>query len=360
MHQSFARHGRTFVLIHKLQIVVYHAHMANQLLQLSEHGFYCPPADIYIDPWRPVARAVVTHVHADHARPGSGAYLLARAGERVARTRLGSETAIQLLDYGEALDINGVKLSLHSAGHVLGSAQVRLEYRGEVWVISGDYKTAPDPTCAPFEPLRCHGFVSEATFALPIYRWPVPQTVFDEINAWWRANAAEGRVSLLYGYALGKAQRLLAGLDPAIGPIFLHGALRQLTADYRASGVALPAAGYAGDWDRATGQAGALILAPPSAHNSPWIRRFGAASTGLASGWMRIRGTRRRRAVDRGFVLSDHADWPGLLAAITATGAEQVWLTHGYTAVLARHLSEQGRDARVVTTGYAGEDSSEE
>jgi putative mRNA 3-end processing factor len=329
------------------------------LLQLTDAGLYCPAGDFYIDPWRPVTRAVVTHAHADHARRGSSAYLVARAGERVFRTRLGHDAPLQCAEYGEIVSVNGVEVSLHPAGHILGSAQVRVAHQGEVWVVSGDYKTEPDPTCAAFEPVRCHTFVSESTFGLPIYRWPPQAEVFGEINAWWRANQAAGKASILYGYALGKAQRLLAGLDAGIGPIFTHGALVQLTDDYRASGVTLPETRYVGNMERGFDWSQALILAPPSAHGTPWMRKFGLAASGFASGWMRIRGTRRRRAVDRGFVLSDHADWPGLLGAIQATGATRVWATHGYAAVLARWLQEHGYEAAVVQTRFEGEGEAE-
>jgi len=327
---------------------------ATTLIQLTDSGLYCAAGDFYIDPWRPVARAVVTHAHADHARLGSRGYLAARDGERVFRTRLGYDAALQTVAYGEPLTINGVRVILHPAGHILGSAQVRVEHRGEVWVVSGDYKVGADATCAAFEPVRCHTFVTESTFGLPIYRWRSQAELFDQINAWWRANQIAGKASLLFAYALGKAQRLLAGVDPAIGPIFTHGAVERLTRDYRESGVALPATTYAGagrraDWPQA------LIIAPPSAQGTPWMRRFGTVSTGFASGWMQLRGTRRRKAVDRGFALSDHADWPGLLDTIAATGAERVWVTHGYSAVLARWLRERGLDAATVATHFDGE-----
>jgi putative mRNA 3-end processing factor len=329
--------------------------MCKPVLQLTDSGFYCPAGDFYVDPWRPVERAIVTHAHSDHARRGSRAYLAAQPGERVLRTRLGSDARIETLPFGESIQIGEARMSFHPAGHILGSAQVRVESRGQVWVVSGDYKTDGDATCAPFEPVRCHTFITEATFALPIYRWDPQQVVFDQINAWWRANQAEGKCSLLYGYALGKAQRLLSGLDPAIGPIFLHGALLRLTDDYRREGVKLPHTDYVGNVDRKFDWSQALVLAPPSAHATPWMRRFGTVSTAFASGWMRIRGTRRRRAIDRGFVLSDHADWPGLLEAIRATGAEQVWVTHGYTAVLARWLQEHNFAAAIVPTRFEGD-----
>ncbi len=326
----------------------------NTLIQLTDSGLYCAAGDFYIDPWRPVARAVVTHAHADHARHGSRSYLVARDGERVFRTRLGQGAALQTAAYGEPVTINGVRVALHPAGHILGSAQVRVEHRGEVWVVSGDYKVGADATCAAFEPLRCHTFVTESTFGLPIYRWRTQVELFDEINAWWRANQIAGKASLLFAYALGKAQRLLAGVDPTIGPIFTHGAVERLTRDYRESGVALPATTYAAA-DRRADWTQALIVAPPSAQGTPWMRRFGNLSTSFASGWMQLRGTRRRKAVDRGFALSDHADWPGLLATIAATGAERVWVTHGYSAVLARWLRDQGLDAATVATDFEGE-----
>jgi putative mRNA 3-end processing factor len=332
--------------------------MADELLIPTDDGLYCPAGDFHVDPWRPVDRAVITHGHADHCRPGNRYYLVAAAGLPVYRARLGPDADLQAVNYGEMVTLNGMGLSLHPAGHILGSAQVRLERGGEVWVVSGDYKTEPDPTCAAFEPVRCHVFITESTFGLPIYRWPGPKAVLADINAWWRTNREAGKASLLYGYALGKAQRLLAGLDPSIGPIYLHGAVDKMTAAYREAGVPLPptqhAAGERGfDWT------GAMIVAPPSAHQTPWTRKFGTISTAFASGWMTIRGTRRRKAVDRGFVLSDHADWPALLQVIAATGAQRVGVTHGYTAVIVRWLHEHGLDAWPVPTRYEGEGAEE-
>ena len=325
------------------------------LLELTDRGLYCPAGDFHIDPWQPVDRAVVTHAHADHARWGCRHYLTARAGEGVLRLRMGPAASIRALEYGESLTLNSARVSLHPAGHILGSAQVRVEADGQVWVVSGDYKVEPDPTCAPFEPVRCHTFVTESTFGLPIYHWPAQAEVFADVEAWRRANREAGKASLLFGYALGKAQRLLAGLGPDAGPIFTHGAVEKLNAAYRAAGVRLPETRYVGEVERGASWAGALIVAPPSAQGTPWVRKFGPVSTGFLSGWMRIRGTRRRRAVDRGFVLSDHADWPGLLGAIRATGAERVWATHGYSAALSRWLVEQGLDARPVQTRFEGE-----
>lgn len=325
------------------------------LITLREAGLYCEAGDFYIDPWQPVARAVITHAHSDHARPGHESYLTARAGEAVLRVRLGPAASIRTVAYGERVAMNGVTLSLHPAGHVLGSAQVRIAHAGQVWVVSGDYRVEADVTCAAFEPVRCDTFVTESTFGLPVYRWRPQAELFAEINEWWRANQAAGKASVLFAYAFGKAQRLLAGVDSSIGPIICHGAVEALNHAYRASGVALPrtlrVSGIACGFDFSR----ALVIAPPSAQSTPWPKRFGEYSDAFASGWMQIRGARRRRAVDRGFALSDHADWPGLMNAIAATGAERVFVTHGQVSVMVRWLSEQGYDAHAFETRFQGE-----
>ncbi|HET8622436.1 MAG TPA: ligase-associated DNA damage response exonuclease [Gemmatimonadales bacterium] len=325
------------------------------MLRLTDAGFYCEAGQFHVDPWRPVDRAVVTHAHGDHVAWGCGAYLTSREGAAVLAARLPPDAAIESLTYGEHRRLGDVDLSLHPAGHILGSAQVRLERGGEVWVVSGDYKTDPDPTCTAFVPLRCHTFVTESTFGLPIYRWPPQADVLRDINAWWLGNRDAGRVSLLMGYALGKAQRLIAGLDPAIGPILTHGAVERMTAVYRAAGIPLPATTYAGTDTRRREWGGAIVIAPPGASASPWARRFGDSATAFASGWMRVRGARRGRSVDRGFTLSDHVDWPGLLEALAATGAERVWVTHGFTGALVRWLAERGIQAQAVATRFEGE-----
>lgn len=319
-------------------------------------GLYCPPGDFYIDPWRPVDRAVITHAHADHARWGHNHYLAAAAGEGVLRSRLGADLPLDTLDYGEAITHHGVRLSLHPAGHVLGSAQVRLEYAGEVWVASGDYKVEADGTCAPFEAVRCDTFITESTFGLPIYRWRPQAEIFADINAWWQSNAAAGRCSVLFCYAFGKAQRILSGLDAGIGPILVHGAVEPLNRAYRAAGVALPTTQYVGDVKDATALRQALVLAPPSAAGSAWMKRFGDYADAFASGWMQLRGTRRRRGLDRGFAMSDHADWPGLQSAIRATGAERVFVTHGQVHTMVRWLCEQGLDAQGFATEYGDDE----
>lgn len=327
----------------------------SDLVVARPEGLYCVPGDFYIDPWRPVARAVITHAHADHARVGHGRYLAAAPGAGVLRARLG-EIALDALPYGETVTHNGVQISLHPAGHVLGSAQVRLECGGEVWVASGDYKVEPDGTCAPFEPVRCDVFITESTFGLPIYRWRPQREIFAGIEEWWRANAGEGRASVLFCYAFGKAQRILHGIDAGIGPIVCHGAVEPLNRAYRESGVALPDTLAVADVADKSLYRRALVLAPPSAAGTPWMRRFGDYSDGFASGWMQLRGARRRRGVDRGFVLSDHADWPGLMQAIRATGAPRVIVTHGQVGVMTRWLQQNGLDAGAFRTEYGDED----
>lgn len=324
------------------------------MLRVTDSGLYCEAGDFFVDPWRPVHRAVVTHAHSDHLTWGCDHYLVSQRGMGVARERLGQwKDRVEGIPFGEVRTINGVHLSLHPAGHILGSAQVRLERNGEVWVASGDYKTDPDPTCDAWEPVRCHTFITESTFGLPIYRWPAPREVFAEVNSWWRDNVAAGRTSLLFGYGLGKAQRLLAGLDPSIGPILLHGAVDRMTELYRQEGVVLPPTAYATSAREAS--VGAMVIAPPSADGSTWARKFGAQSTAFASGWMLVRGARRRRSVDRGFTLSDHVDWPQLLDAISATGAEHVLVTHGFTGPVVRWLREHGLAADALSTRYEGE-----
>ena len=328
--------------------------MAAPVLQTTEKGLYCPAGDFFIDPWRPVDRALITHGHADHARPGHGAYLASHAALPVIRHRLGDIRA-EGIGFGERRGIGGAQVSFHPAGHVPGSAQIRVEVRGEVWVVSGDYKTEPDRLSEPFAPVPCHTFVTECTFGLPVFNWRPEAEIAGEINAWWQANAAQGRISVLGAYSLGKAQRLLAAVDPEIGPILTHGAVEGTNRVMRAQGLPLPETIPVTAEMKGKDHPGALVIAPPSALGSTWMRRFGPVSTGFASGWMALRGVRRRRAADRGFVMSDHADWAGLNAAIRATGAERVYVTHGYTAIFRRWLAEEGYDAHELETEYEGE-----
>jgi len=303
------------------------------LLTFTPNGIYCPAGDFYIDPWRPVDRALITHGHADHSRPGMGHYLATNTAAPVMRHRLG-DISLDTVKFGETLTRNGVTISFHPAGHVPGSAQIRLEHRGQVWVSSGDYKTVDDGLSEPFEPVPCHAFITESTFGLPVFNWTPQQVLAGQINDWWARNAANGAFSLLACYALGKAQRLLRTVDPNIGPILTHGAIENTNQVLRAQGIDLP---------------DTTLVAPDlDVKASP-------ASTAFASGWMALRGVRRRRAADRGFILSDHADWAGLNDAVAATGAERVFVTHGYTSVFSRWLSERGYDAHIVQTEFDGE-----
>jgi putative mRNA 3-end processing factor len=284
-------------------------------------------------------------------------YLAHHHSAEVMKLRLGAEISLQTVAYEEPQNINGVKISLHPAGHIPGSAQVRLEYKGKVAVVSGDYKTENDGLSTPFEPIKCHEFVSESTFGLPIYKWESQSEIFQQINSWWKANAEEGRNTVLFAYSLGKAQRILQNLDRSIGSVFVHGAVWNTNQALIKNGIEL--------WDvpRVTAELpkstfqGSLIIAPPSAMGTPWMKRFGPYRTGICSGWMAVRGTRRRRAADRGFILSDHADWEGLVSAITATEAEKVYLTHGNTASFGRFLQEEkGIDAVELKTLFGEEE----
>ncbi|WP_333713648.1 ligase-associated DNA damage response exonuclease [Yoonia sp.] len=324
------------------------------VLTFTDRGIYCPAGDFHIDPWRPVDRALITHGHSDHARPGMGRYLATEGTAPVMRHRLGQIT-LETTPYGVPIRIGDATVSFHPAGHVPGSAQIRVAVAGEVWVVSGDYKTVADGLSEPFEPVACHAFITECTFGLPVFKWTPQDVLTQQINDWWAANAAAGRTSILGAYALGKAQRLLATVDPAVGPILTHGAIESTNEVLRAQGINLP------DTIRVTAEVthkthpGALVLATPSALGTTWTRRFGPSSTAFASGWMALRGVRRRRAADRGFIVSDHADWEGLNTAIRATGAEKIFVTHGYTATFRRWLADQGFDAHVVSTDYQGE-----
>lgn len=329
------------------------------LISLTAKGLYCGQGDFYVDPWLPVKRAVVTHAHADHAYRGSKNYLVAAEGERLARIRLDPDSSITTQPYGAETTLNGVRVSFHPAGHILGSAQVRIEYKGEIWVVSGDYKLTPDATCVPFEPIKCNYFITEATFGLPIYRWPPTRQIFEDINSWWRRSAERGKAAVLFAYSLGKAQRAMNGIDRSIGKIYTHGAVERLTEAYRESGIDLPETQYVGSVENKKAFAGSLIVAPPSAQGSTWLKRFGPHSTGFASGWMMVRGARRQRAVDRGFVLSDHADWPELLQAIRGTDAETVYVTHGFAAEVVRYLNETGIHALPLKTKFVGDTASD-
>lgn len=334
--------------------------MSAHLLQFTGKSIYCAIANVHIDPWIPVDRAIITHAHSDHARWGSKHYLAHKDSEVVLRLRLGQDISLQTVEYGEVFSINGVNFSLHPAGHVIGSAQVRVEYKGKVWVFTGDYKVEDDHFSAPFEVVPCHSFITEATFGLPIYRWQPQEEIFREINNWREKNRTDDKASLLMGYSLGKMQRILKNINPEEGPIYAHGAIYYLNERLRAAGYDLPALTLVTVHIDKKLYKGSLVLAPPSADNSIWAKKLGPFSTGYCSGWMLVRGAKNRRAIDQGFALSDHVDWFQLLETIKNTGAEKIYVTHGYTSVVSRYLNEIGIWAAEVQTMYGDEEKSEE
>ncbi len=321
-------------------------------------GLYCAAGRFHIDPQRPVDRAVITHGHSDHARPNHRAVLATPETLAIMRTRYGEQAGgtLEALPYGEARSIDGVQLTLVPAGHILGSAQVVLEWGAMRVVVSGDYKRSADPTCAPFELVTCDLFVTEATFALPVFRHePVEREVRRLLDSLAR-NA--DRPHLLGVYALGKCQRMIAllrdqGYD---APIYLHGALMACCALYEELGVRLGTLLPFADAEPKT-LAGALVLCPPSALSDRWSRRLDDPVTAFASGWMRVRGRARQRGVELPLVVSDHADWPELLATIDQTGASEIWATHGRDDALTHQLARSGRTARALSLiGYEDED----
>jgi len=317
---------------------------SNDLLSANENGIYCQKGDFYIDPWKPVKTAVITHAHSDHLRPNNQNYIMSNKSEQLSRHRLRESAQFNLTsyDYDETFEINGVTVSLHPAGHVLGSAQVRIETKGEVWVVSGDYKRTNDPSCKPFVSISCDVFVTEATFALPIYRWEEEGVVTKQIYDWWQRNAEENKPSVLFGYALGKTQRIMAELSKMTNEsIYIHGALDKLTEIYRHEGITLTNTELVSEQKKGKSYSEDLIFGPPSAHRSPWLNRFKQSETAFASGWMRVRGSRRMGGYDKGFVLSDHADWPGLLKTIKETNANRIFVAYGKSDLLVRYLMEE-------------------
>ena len=326
------------------------------MLSETSAGLLCEAGGFHVDPWGGVGRALITHAHGDHARPGSDAYLCADPCAPLLRRRFGPDARIESVPYGQPIRLGGVRVSFHPAGHVLGSAQIRLESPDGVWVVAGDYKRASDPTCAPFEVVPCDVFVSESTFALPLYRWQPTAIVIADLLAWWQRNAERGLTSVVFCYTLGKCQRLLAELAGVTDrTVLVHGMMRPMIDAYRAAGVAMLPVETLVDRPRGVSLAGELVLAPPSARGTPWMRRLEPLSDALTSGLMQVRGVRRQRGYDRGFVLSDHADWPALLETIRATGASRVLATHGHADTLARYLREQGHDAGVIRTAWESE-----
>lgn len=335
--------------------------MIDANLEINKNGIYCPSGDFYIDPWKPVDKAVITHGHSDHARWGSKKYIAHTDCRPVLKLRLGDDINLETLDYGKSKTVNGVKVSLHPAGHIIGSAQVRIEYKGYVSVVSGDYKLEDDNLSEPFELLKCNTFITESTFGLPVYKWEPQEKIFEDINGWWQKNRERNICSVLFAYSLGKAQRILRNIDSSIGEIFAHGAVINVNKALVNYGIKLPDTAKADKTVEKRRYRKALVIAPPSAHGSPWLKKMQPYTTAIASGWMNIRGNKRRRAIDSGFVISDHADWDGLNKVISGTEAEKVYVTHGYKDVMVKWLCENGINAKALATEFeseTGEDDS--
>ena len=327
--------------------------MQKPLLEFTSKGIYCSAAKVYLDPWKPVERAIITHGHADHSRWGHKHYITHHRNIPIVKHRLG-DISITGKEWGETFTINGVTFSLHPAGHIIGSSQIRVEHKGEIWVFTGDYKLENDGVATPYESIKCHTFITECTFGLPAFLWTPQAEVFNDINQWWAENKANGQTSVLFGYSLGKAQRLLKQLNPEIGKIYTHGAVENMTQVLRTM-VDFPETELITRDTKKEEIQGNMVLAPPSAHGSTWIRKMTPFVTASASGWMAFRGARSRRAIDKGFVLSDHCDWPDLLKAIKETDASKIICTHGYTDIFSKYLRELGYDARTEETQYEGE-----
>ncbi|RYE00199.1 MAG: ligase-associated DNA damage response exonuclease [Sphingobacteriales bacterium] len=329
--------------------------MPDSLLQFRSEGIYCVPGDFYIDPWLPVKRAVITHGHSDHARLGMQHYLCHELSVPILKIRLGEEISVQGMAYGATIDINGVQVSLHPAGHIIGSAQVRMAYKGRIAVSSGDYKVQDDGLSTPIEIVPCHEFVTESTFALPIYNWaPVAQQQ-EQMRNWVMQNREKGKISVFVGYALGKAQRIMRALE-GLGTLKVHYAIAKLNQAYAMAGVILPEYEVL-DIEHDKPVADDIVIVPPALVDSNVLRKIPNRAEAICSGWMQVRGARRWRAADAGFAISDHADWQGLLDVIKGTGAEQVYVTHGQTAVFEKYLNEIGIPATAVTTKFGEEET---
>jgi putative mRNA 3-end processing factor len=325
------------------------------LLVHTALGLYCPKADVYLDPWKPVKKAILSHGHADHARWGSSSYLCTPTAAPVIKYRLG-EINLETLPFGEEKLINGVSFSFHPAGHILGSAQIKVSYKGEIVVFSGDYKTANDGFSEAFEPVKCHTFITESTFGLPVYHWQDQKWVFNEMEEWCKNNRNNHHLSILYGYSLGKAQRILQGLPESVGPIFTHSTIEAILNVMRNQGVSLKNTIPVNEHITRADLLSGVIIAPPAVQNSNWLKKFEPIRNGVVSGWMALRGARRRRNADKGFVLSDHADWEGLNEAISLTGAENIFVTHGYTDILSKWLIDKGLNAYPLETNFEGDE----
>lgn len=329
------------------------------LIDFTDSGLYCAAGNFYIDPWRPVDHAVITHGHSDHARWGSKNYLCHEYTKPILQLRLG-DNQYQTVKWNEPVHVNGVSVTLYPAGHIIGSSQIKVEYKGEIWVVSGDYKVEDDGISGAYEPVKCHTFITESTFGLPIYNWKPQSEIYADIQSWILKNQENQKTSVLIAYSLGKSQRVLQAVKEVTSNIFAHGAVYNMHEALLKTNILPP--GVLPEIKRVTPETpkeeykGAVIIAPPSAEGTPWMKRFSPYSVGICSGWMQVRGNQRRKNADAGFVLSDHCDWKGLLHAIGATEAQKVFVTHGFQSAFSRYLNESGIEAAEVKTEYGTED----
>lgn len=329
-----------------------------KLIRFTKKGLYCIPGKFYLDPWHPVDYAIISHGHADHARWGMKRYLCHHHSKPILQHRINAEINIESLRYNEPININGVKVSFHPAGHIIGSAQIRLEYKGFVLVFTGDYKTTSDAITIPFEPIKCHEFITESTFGLPIYKWLPDAVLKQQMHNWIATNQANNRTSVFFGYSLGKAQRIMKMLE-GVDDMYVHSAIHNLNEAIESTDITLPKTSLiTADFNKKDIQ-NKIVILPPALLGSRLLKRIPNAATAVCSGWMQIRGNRRWRAVDAGFPVSDHADWNGLLGAVKATGAEKVYVTHGSQATFSKYLNEIGIPAAEVKTEYGEEQIAE-
>lgn len=328
----------------------------SNLITFTEKGLFCEAGNFYIDPWKPVEKAVITHGHSDHAYAGHKYYLCHKFTKPILELRLG-ENNYQTVEWDENTMVNGVKLTLYPAGHIIGSSQIRLEYNNEVWVVSSDYKNEDDGISGKFEPLKCNVFITESTFGLPIYKWKPQQEIYTDIINWISKNKENGKSSILIAYSLGKAQRVLQAIKETTQNIYAHGSVFNMQETLIQAGFDLkPVIRVTPETPKELLKE-TVIIAPPGAEGTSWLKKFHPYSVGICSGWMQVRGNVRRRNADAGFPLSDHADWGGLLQSVKETGAEKVFVTHGFQSVFSRYLNEENiTNAEEVKTQFGNVD----
>ncbi|RLJ68968.1 putative mRNA 3-end processing factor [Lacinutrix venerupis] len=325
-----------------------------KFIKFTKKGIYCIPGKFYLDPWLPVDHAIISHGHADHSRSGNKHYFCHDDSKAILKHRLGADISIESMGYNQTRIINNVSVSFYPAGHVIGSVQIRLEYKGEVVVFTGDYKTQPDFITDPFESVKCHTFITESTFGLPIYNWKTELQLQEQLQNWVLQNQANNKTSVFLGYSLGKSQRIMSLID-GIDKVYVHTAINNLNNAISSSGIALPETTLLKqDFDKKDIQ-NKIIIMPPGLLGSRLLKRVPNAAVAICSGWMQIRGNRRWKAVDAGFAVSDHADWNGLLSAVKASEAEKVYVTHGSQATFSKYLNEIGIAAEELITDYGDE-----